>query len=293
MAKLKQHNLGFYQLDPIPTEANLNQFYRRHYYDLLRKGSHAPEIRKLLDVGGEREPELLWLKATLHEDIADLILDFAPKKGAVLDVGCGSGDLILSLKEKGIACIGLEPSEAAAQIAHGRGVQALCSTLGEWVAQTENHNLYRAITLVNVLEHVPDPIATLENIMTMLRPGGVLVFRVPNDFTELQEIAQGNCEKKQWWLAEPDHINYFKAESARTACAQAGLDVVDNTADFPMELFILMNINYIDNPALGSQAHQMRRNMEMTLPKKVRRKMYHSLADLGMGRNILVTAQKV
>lgn len=292
MAKVKQHNLGFYQLDPIPSAENLNRFYQSHYYDLLRKGGRAPEIRKLLDVGGERESELEWLRATLHMDMADLIMAHGPTEGMVLDVGCGSGDLLMSLHYKGIDCCGIEPSEDAVKVANERGVQAYCSTLEEWVAQEAHQSHYRAVTLVNVLEHVPDPVAMLRDIMTLLRPGGILVFRVPNDFTKLQTLAEDACEKKHWWVAEPDHINYFKSESAKVACTQVGLEVVDTTADFPMELFLLMGINYIDTPELGRQAHLMRRRLEMRLPKEMRREIYHALANLGMGRNILVTAKK-
>ena len=120
-----------------------------------------------------------------------------------------------------------------------------------------------------------------------------MTFRVPNDFTEIQTAAEGSgVQRSRWWVTAPDHINYFRAESARAACAAAGLKVVDITADFPMEFFLLMGVNYVDDPACGKQAHDMRRRFETIMPKEMRQSLYRAFADLGMGRNILVTATR-
>jgi 2-polyprenyl-3-methyl-5-hydroxy-6-metoxy-1,4-benzoquinol methylase len=289
---VKTHPLGFLQLNPIPNPGELNAFYQSKYYDLLRQGGRAPEIRKLLDVGGERADELAWLEATLYQDLKDAI---APHVGGreVLDVGCGAGDLVLWLSGQGFAASGVDPSIDAVAAATERGAKAHCATLETWAADAANHGRYGAITLVNVLEHVPDPVAVLGTLASLLAPGGVLAFRMPNDFTELQATAEAaGVERKRWWVAAPDHINYFREDSARSACAEAGLEVVDVTADFPMELFLLMGVNYIDSPAEGKQAHGMRRRLEMAMPKPMRQRLYRAFAGLGMGRNLLVTARR-
>jgi 2-polyprenyl-3-methyl-5-hydroxy-6-metoxy-1,4-benzoquinol methylase len=211
----------------------------------------------------------------------------------VLDVGCGAGDLALWLSGQGLRASGVDPSEDAIAAARARGVQAHCATLEAWADRPDNLGRYGAITLVNVLEHVPDPLAVLKTVAGLLAPGGVLAFRVPNDFTAIQAAAEASgVERKQWWVAAPDHINYFTAPSARSACAEAGLEVVDVTADFPMELFLMMGVNYVDVPAEGKQAHAMRRRLELSMPKAMRQSLYRAFAGLGMGRNILVTARR-
>jgi 2-polyprenyl-3-methyl-5-hydroxy-6-metoxy-1,4-benzoquinol methylase len=289
---VKAHPLGFLQLDPVPDPAELNAFYQSRYYDLLRRGGRAPEIRKLLDVGGERAAELEWMEASLYQDLKSAIAPYANGR-EVLDVGCGGGDLVLWLSQQGFRASGLDPAVDAVAAATARGAEAHCATLEAWAEEPANAARYGAIALVHVLEHVPDPIAVLKTVHSLLAPGGAVAFQVPNDFTEIQAAAEAaGIERRRWWVAAPDHINYFRPESARAACAEAGLEVVDIIADFPMELFLLMGVNYIDAPAEGKQAHAMRRRLEMTMPRDMRQTLYRAFAGLGLGRNILVTAKR-
>lgn len=290
---VKPHPLGFFQLDPLPDPDTLSEFYQSRYYDLLRQGGRAPEIRKLLDTDGERAEELEWLKATLYQDLGDAIAPHLQGR-EVLDVGCGAGDLIAWLAMQGWNAAGIDPSIDAVAAAKARGVTAHGSTLEAWASMSGNAGRYGAITLVNVLEHVPDPLAVLSALRDLLAPGGAVSFRVPNDFTAIQAAAeQSGVERRQWWVAAPDHINYFSAGSARAACAASGLEVVSVTADFPMEFFLLMGLNYVDDPTAGKQAHALRRRFEMTMPREMRQSLYLAFANQGMGRNILVTAKRI
>jgi 2-polyprenyl-3-methyl-5-hydroxy-6-metoxy-1,4-benzoquinol methylase len=288
---VKAHPLGFLQLDPIPDADALSDFYQSRYYDLLRQGGRAPEIRKLLDVGGERDEELAWMQASLFTDIGDAIGPHLQGR-EILDIGCGGGDLVTWLGQQGWRASGIDPSTDAVDAARARGVDAHCATLESWAEQADHLGRYGAVTLVHVLEHVPDPLAVLKTAHDLLAPGGVVSFQVPNDFTPLQDAAAAGVARAQWWVAAPDHINYFRPDSARAACAAAGLEVIDVIADFPMEFFLLMGVNYIDEPALGRQAHAQRRRFETTLPTALRQALYRAYAELGMGRNLLVTARR-
>jgi 2-polyprenyl-3-methyl-5-hydroxy-6-metoxy-1,4-benzoquinol methylase len=289
----KLHPFGFAQLDPVPDDATLSEFYESRYYDLIRQGGRAPELQKLLDTQGERPAELAWLQATQYEDVADAIRPHVRPEGEVLDVGCGAGDLVHYLSAKGFRASGIEPSADAVAVAVSRGAEAHVATLERWSANPENVGRYDAVTLMNVLEHVPDPVGALTHLRTLLSPAGVVTFRVPNDFTALQEVAEATgVQRKRWWVAVPDHINYFQESSARATCAAVGLEVVDVLVDFPMEFFILMGINYIDDPAAGKQAHALRKAFELNLPKAMRQSLYRALAAQGMGRNLLVTARR-
>jgi hypothetical protein len=144
-----------------------------------------------------------------------------------------------------------------------------------------------------VLEHVPDPIGFLKTSRSLLAKGGLLILRVPNDYTEIQKVAEQLSTRKQWWVANPDHINYFSAKSIRTVFNELGFEVVDLFADFPMEIFILLGMNYVDEPSLGPELHKMRCSFELNVPKQFRRSMYRKLTELDIGRNLFVVGRLI
>ncbi|HEX2825379.1 MAG TPA: class I SAM-dependent methyltransferase [Burkholderiales bacterium] len=246
----------------------------------------------MLRGGKEAEDELHWLRTTLYSDCLDAIVETTDPGAPVLDIGCGVGHLVQYLSANGASAEGIEPSSDAVQVARERGLKAEQSTLEGWAGKPENAGRYRAVTLLNVLEHVPDPVRFLTLARSLVQPGGVVVFRVPNDFSEIQEAAQRVTQRQYWWVAAPDHINYFSPESVGTTCDAVGLEPLEITADFPMEAFLLFGVNYVDAAERGKEAHRMRCNFELNLPKALRRKIYRALSAVGVGRDLLVVARR-
>ena len=274
---------GYLRLDPMPSEDEFERFYESAYYDLLRKGGRAPELRRLIEGGESAEAERTWLRETLYADIT-AVLGEAESGRRVLDVGCGQGELLQWLSEQGFEATGIEPADDAAAIARERGLDARTATLEEVLADAPPAP-YDAALLLNVLEHVPDAPAMLRGIASLLGPAGLLYVRVPNDFTPLQEAAREHLGKDPWWVAVPDHVNYFTVDSLCDLARQVGYEPVDVQADFPMELFLLMGEDYVGNPEVGRACHERRRRAELAMPGPVRRDLFRSFAAGGVGRN--------
>ena len=287
---------GFRRLEPLPTSAELDAFYESHYRDLLDDGGRAPDLARLVAGGPDAAIEREWQAATIHADVL-AALDMGAVAGArrrALDVGCGTGELLRALIGAGWQAIGTEPAPGIAAVGRAAGLQIEAATaavyIARWRATAEPP--FDGIVLLNVLEHVPDPATLLSDVASALGPGGILVVRVPNDFSALQEAAHRQLGGRRWWIAIPDHVNYFDHASIAALVERIGLEVVDRSADFPMELFLLMGDDYRDDPVVGHAVHARRRRAELAMDPATRRALGRAWAAAGVGRNALIVARK-
>ena len=285
---------GFKHLDPVPSEEEIKEFYKKKYFDLVKKGGRAQEIKRLMKGGEEASFELKWLKSTLYNDVNYTLTENIPKGSKNLcDIGCGTGDFLKYMMNMGWGGIGIEPSEEGAQVAANSELTIYNLSLEEFIAVYPDYkDTFNAITLLNVLEHVPNPIDVLQNAKKLLKTHtGLICVRVPNDFNELQIYAQKKLEKDLWWIAIPDHINYFNIESLQKLLISLDFEIIYTTTDFPMEFFLFMGDKYVGNPEVGHICHKKRVNFELSIPDVLRRKIYQNLAKIGIGRDCMVFAR--
>lgn len=137
--------------------------------------------------------------------------------GTLLDVGCATGAFLAFMAAHGWQVQGVEPSSAAATIARQRGLQ-----IHNTVLATVAPDQFDVVTLWDVLEHTPDPLATLQAVVRALKPGGVALLRVPNP-AGLDAQLFGT-----YWtgLDFPRHCWLFTWPQLRTICQRVGFGVV-------------------------------------------------------------------
>jgi SAM-dependent methyltransferase len=112
----------------------------------------------------------------------------------------------------------------AAQAAAALGIP-IPATLDE-VASGE----FDAITLWEVVEHLPRPLGELRRLAERLRPGGVLMLSTPNT-----DHWQAQREPAQWeGYRPPSHVVHFTAATLRLALEGAGLEVIAITPTAPL-----------------------------------------------------------
>lgn len=111
-----------------------------------------------------------------YQCIASLIFNGS----RVLDIGCGSGELLRFLKsEKQCRILGLEPN-------HYRAIEASSATeniLAEYLTHSfalENAQTFDHVILADVIEHIAWPAETLRLAGLLLRENGTLIVSVPN-----------------------------------------------------------------------------------------------------------------
>ena len=98
--------------------------------------------------------------------------------GRLLDVGCGGGHLLRAARGEGWRAVGTDLGHAACRAA--RETAAAPIAQAEATALPFRDGVLDAVTLVNVLDHTAAARRTLEEAARVLRPGGLLVLRVPN-----------------------------------------------------------------------------------------------------------------
>jgi 2-polyprenyl-3-methyl-5-hydroxy-6-metoxy-1,4-benzoquinol methylase len=137
-------------------------------------------------------------------------------QGRALDVGCGSGDLGALLVDHGWAVDGIDPSAAAVERAIAQGVKAVEGTLDTVELEPAT---YHAVIFHHSLEHVDDPVRSLQLAAKALRPGGSVLVTAPN----FGCWARRRFGPAWFHLDLPRHRVHFTAESLRLALQQAGL----------------------------------------------------------------------
>ena len=118
-----------------------------------------------------------WWFVARRRLILQLLGRFLPEEGAhvLLDLGCGTRAALPELARIGHA-VGCEPSEFALRLCQRRGAGDLVASLGESLA-LRSESVSGAI-MADVLEHVEQDVAALEEVRRVLRPGAVPAHRV-------------------------------------------------------------------------------------------------------------------
>lgn len=137
----------------------------------------------------------------------------APRRA--LDVGAASGLLVAEAARQGLEAVGVEPSRALAERARGDGLRVLCGALPHPALEGERFDL---VFLVDVIEHVRDPVGLLRACADRLAPGGRLALVTPDASSVAARLL-----RRRWWHYRLAHVGYFDRRSLERALARAGL----------------------------------------------------------------------
>jgi ubiquinone/menaquinone biosynthesis C-methylase UbiE len=129
----------------------------------------------------------------------------------LLDVGCGCGEFIKLAESNGWECHGLDISPWAAQVASEQsGVSVFVGTLAEAGYPSETFDV---VTAWDVIEHIIEPQAFVAEVRRILKLGGMLVVRTPNQ-NSLFHLLAGLSSRAGWsyplqQIYHVDHLSYF------------------------------------------------------------------------------------
>lgn len=136
----------------------------------------------------------------------------------VLDIGCGEGSLARSLMDSGHRVKAIELDRNAAAMARDKGIDVFESSV-ESLNAVFSDQQFDVIIMSHVLEHLLQPVTTVEAVEKLLRPGGIFVCVVPNN------ACMGLRYSTIAWepLDVPRHLNFFTPKSLQMLVGNVGL----------------------------------------------------------------------
>jgi len=138
-------------------------------------------------------------------------------RSQVVELASNDGYLLQYLQQRGIPCLGIEPTHATAEAARARGITTIEKFFGlQLASELEPADL---VVANNVLAHVPDINDFVAGIARLLKPHG----RVSIEFPHLLRLLVGN----QFDTIYHEHYSYLSLQAVIRITAVAGLEVVD------------------------------------------------------------------
>lgn len=161
---------------------------------------------------------------------ADHSLDFLPR-GKLLDVGCGNGRFLRSMRTLGWQVQGVEFNGKSVEFCRYTGLDVHA---GDLVSARFPADSFDVITVRHVIEHIPTPQEFMAELARILKPGGRLVIETPN-FSSLGWTLFGT----RWYAAGiPYHLMLFSQGNLALLAGQHGLMPLKECLETSQKLFL-------------------------------------------------------
>ncbi|WP_281261993.1 class I SAM-dependent methyltransferase [[Actinomadura] parvosata] len=147
-------------------------------------------------------------------------LDLRPDS-FVVEVASNDGYLLRHVVQRGVRCLGIEPSVNVGQAARERGVPTVTAFLTPDSAEAvvREHGKADYVVANNVYAHIPDVVGFTKGLRTLVADHGLVSIEVQHLLTLMQ--------LNQYDTIYHEHFQYYTVASAQRALASGGLTLVD------------------------------------------------------------------
>lgn len=159
------NNCGFLFTNPRPIDENLAKYYQSDEYlshSKKNKGVFSWVYYKVRNYSVRKKYELIKRYKS---------------RGSIIDIGCGTGEVLKYFSEKGWSAKGVEPSDNARSYASNK--LGLSVETEDFIKNIPEKS-FDVITMWHVLEHVPQLNDRMQQLKTILKDDGVLFIALPN-----------------------------------------------------------------------------------------------------------------
>jgi SAM-dependent methyltransferase len=199
---------------PPPSTAYRPRFYSR--YAQLKQRTDLEQVRR----------DLAFTRPYLSRTVAKFFP--ADRNCSIVDLGCGSGALLLFLQEAGyLNPLGVETSPDQVEFARQLGVRSVLS--GDLIPflRDSASQIFDVVVAFDVIEHFrkDEVLEIMDHAHRVLRPGGKLIVHVPN--------AEGIFGSRIFW-SDFTHEMAFTREGLRQLTCACGFSSIEFSEDLPV-----------------------------------------------------------
>lgn len=182
--------------------------YARHYTDFsLYENPGA--------TGGGTSPE----DQERFKTLVELFGAHCRRDARILDIGCGNGGLLLTLRAAGFTdLVGMDPSPGCVARLRADGIDGVSATLDTLPADIGCFDL---VILSHVLEHLLDPRSALQALQKLLSDKGLLYLETPDaQHYSTQDFVP-------YYFFDSEHINHFEQHAFGNLARLSGYTPVE------------------------------------------------------------------
>jgi 2-polyprenyl-3-methyl-5-hydroxy-6-metoxy-1,4-benzoquinol methylase len=238
---------GFIFMNPRFSDSILRDLYSENYYSGNAEYSYYDER------DAEKYSQYVWKKRI------EVIRQYVDC-GNFLDVGCAFGGFLKTASEHFIP-FGIELSEYSGN--HAKSLFGNNIHLGSLADHPFSSDFFSVITMIELLEHISDPSATISECFRLLKNDGLLVVQTAN-----MDALQAKLLKERYAYFMPGHVSYFTKNNLVGLLKRAGFIKVK--IFYPVEFGLI--------PKLFKSRYQFRSNLDYL--KWFRITYYHLISKI-------------
>ena len=133
----------------------------------------------------------LEAESSLRKEARQILTMLPVSSGRLLDIGCAGGVFLDEASKHGFAVSGIELNSSMAQHARDEYHLEVLSSRIEDVPENEWSAAFDVITMLDCLEHVPEPLAAMRKVHHWLRPNGTAFIRGPLSNSPVGRLKEG------------------------------------------------------------------------------------------------------
>lgn len=203
--------------EALEVRADAGELYSKDYW--LRRQGEKYGLPTIVERARHDLPErcMHWLRVLLSRKL--------PGPGVrTLELGCAHGGFVALMQQAGYAAAGLEMSPWVVDFARRTfGIEVVCGPL-EKQAQWSGP-IFDAIILNDVIEHLPDPLGTLNTAAALLKPDGVFLIQTPEYKEHLghaELVALGDTHTRPMAGKNEEHLFLYSRRSTSALWGRLG-----------------------------------------------------------------------